>query len=201
MDIKEQAKTYIDKAKDFLSEEQNRMYLILGATVVLATVYLTFITVPKFGQLSKASRIVNDLNNKIEQLNVRIKRQTAMKDKLGELRKEYEGYSERLPKKKEIPGFLDGVSSMAKTSKVKLLSITPSDLRPVMTNGKENEYYKKMPILVTAKSGFHQLGRFVSNLETGTRFLHIGNLRIQYDSGFPRMHNVRMELSTYVSVD
>lgn len=201
MDIREQVKTYTDKAKDFLGEEQNRMYIILGVTVVLAALYLTFIIVPKFGQLSKASRVVNDLNNKIEQLNVRVKRQTAMKDKLDEFRKEYDGYSKRLPKEKEIPGFLEGVSSVAKTSKVKILSLTPSDLKPVMTNGKENEYYKEMPILVTAKSGYHQLGKFISDLETGTRFLHIGNLRIQYDSGFPRMHNVRMELSTYVSVD
>jgi type IV pilus assembly protein PilO len=201
MDIKEQIKTYTDKAKEFLGEEQNRMYIILGVTVVLAALYLTFIIVPKFGQLSKASRVVNDLNNKIEQLNVRVKRQTAMKDKLDELRKEYDGYSKRLPKEKEIPGFLEGVSSVAKTSKVKILSLTPSDLKPVMTDGKENEYYKEMPILVTANSGYHQLGEFVSDLETGTRFLHIGNLRIQYDSGFPRMHNVRMELSTYVSVD
>jgi type IV pilus assembly protein PilO len=201
MDIKEQIKTYTDKAKEFLGEEQNRMYIILGVTVVLAALYLTFIIVPKFGQLSKASRVVNDLNNKIEQLNVRVKRQTAMKDKLDEFRKEYDGYSKRLPKEKEIPGFLEGVSSVAKTSKVKILSLTPSDLKPVMTDGKENEYYKEMPILVTAKSGYHQLGEFVSDLETGTRFLHIGNLRIQYDSGFPRMHNVRMELSTYVSVD
>ena len=200
-DIKEQANTYISKAKEFVSDEQNRMYIILGATGVVVALYMTFILVPKFGNLSRASRVVNDLNNKIEQLNVRTKRQTAMKGKLTELREEYDGYSKRLPKEKEIPAFLEGISAIAKTSRMKILSLTPSDLKTVKSEGKEVEYYREMPILLTAKSGYHQLGKFMSNLERGKRFINVGNLRIQYDSGHPRMHNIRMELGTYVSED
>ncbi|MGB2600371.1 MAG: type 4a pilus biogenesis protein PilO [Candidatus Omnitrophota bacterium] len=200
MDPKEQLKIYTDKAKEFVSDEQNRMYIILGVTGVIAALYLTFILVPKFGGLSKASRVVNDLNTKIEQLNVRVKRQTAMDKKLDELRKEYEGYTKRLPKEKEIPEFLEGISGIAKTSRVKILSLTPSSLKTVKVDGKEVEYYREMPILITAKSGYQQLGKFVSNLEKGERFTNINNLRIQYDSNFPRMHNIRMELGSYVSV-
>jgi type IV pilus assembly protein PilO len=162
---------------------------------------MTFILVPKFGSLSKASRIVNDLNNKIEQLNVSVKRQTTMNEKLTELRKEYDGYSKRLPKEKEIPAFLEGVSAIAETSRMKILSLTPSGLKAVESDGKEVEYYREMPILLTAKSGYHQLGQFISNLERGERFINVSNLRIQYDSSHPRMHNIRMELGTYVSED
>ena len=93
------------------------------------------------------------------------------------------------------------MSSIAKTSKVKILSITPFALKAVKAEGKEIEYYKQMPILITAKSGYHQLGRFVSNLEKGGRFVTISDLRIQHDPAFPRMQNIRMELKTYVSVE
>ena len=200
MDLKEQLKIYTDKAKEFVSDEQNRMYIILGVTGVIAALYLTFILVPKFGGLSKASRVVNDLNTKIEQLSVRVKRQTAMDKKLDELRKEYKGYTKRLPNEKEIPEFLEGIAKIAKTSRVKILSLTPSSLKAVQVDGKEVKYYREMPILITAKSGYQQLGKFISNLEKGQRFTNMNNLRIQYDSNFPRMHNIRMELGSYVSV-
>ncbi|MGD2279419.1 MAG: type 4a pilus biogenesis protein PilO [Candidatus Omnitrophota bacterium] len=201
MDIKEQLQPYIDKAKSLINVEQNKDYIIAGATALIVVLYLTFILVPKFGQLSKASRIVNDLNNKINQLNTMIKRQTQMKDRLVKLREEYAEYSKKLPMEKEIPEFLEGISSIAKKSRVRIVSITPSELRSVESGGKVIPYYKEMPILITAKSGYHQLGKFISDLEGGGRFMTISNLRIQYDTNFPRMHNERIKLLTYVSVE
>ena len=201
MDIKEQLQPYIDKAKGLVNVEQNKDYIIMGVTAVIVVLYLTFILVPKFGQLSKASRVVNDLNNKINQLNTMVKRQTQMKDRLTKLRKEYAEYSKKLPQEKEIPEFLEGISSIAKKARVRIVSITPSELRAVESKGKVIQYYREMPILITAKSGYHQLGKFVSDLEQGGRFMTISNLRIQYDSNFPRMHNERIKLLTYVSVE
>ncbi|MFQ5952370.1 MAG: type 4a pilus biogenesis protein PilO [Candidatus Omnitrophota bacterium] len=199
--VPEKLKPYVDKVQEFLSDEQMRTYVIIGITVVIAALYLTFILVPRFGEMSKASRVVSDLNNKINQLNTRIKRQDKVKAQLNEFKEEYSGYAKRLPKEKEIPDFLEGLSGIAKTAKVKILSITPSGLKAVKSEGKEVKYYREMPILITAKSGFHQLGKFTSNLEKGKRFVTISNLRIQHDSAFPRMHNVRMQLKTYVSVE
>ena len=119
-----------------------------------------------------------------------------MGPKLKELRAEYEEYSKRLPGEKEIPEFLEGLASIAKTSKVKILSITPSELVPVEVEGKKEGYYKEMPISITAKSGYHQLGRFVADIETGKRFITISDINIRYDSNTPRMHNVKMGLKT-----
>ncbi|MGB2630126.1 MAG: type 4a pilus biogenesis protein PilO [Candidatus Omnitrophota bacterium] len=200
-DLKAQALSQLEKVKGFLSNEDIRKYIIAGAAGIFAALYLTFVLVPKFGDMSKAAWIVSDLNATVNQLSTRIKRQDMMKGRLKELRDEYAGYSTKLPMEKEIPDFLDKVSEIAKNSKVKILSITPFELKAVEAAGKEVEYYKQMPILITAKSGYHQLGKFVSNLEKGGRFITISDLSIQHDAAFPRMHNVRMELKTYVSVE
>jgi Tfp pilus assembly protein PilO len=201
IDLKEQAAPYIEKAKEFLKDEKNRSYIILGAVGLLGVFYLSFIIIPKFGDLSKTSRAASGLNNKISQLNNQIKRQKMMEKNLDKLKAEYGTYSKRLPQEKEIPEFLEGLASSAKTSRVRILSMTPSELKKAKSGGKGGEYYREMPILITAKSGFHQLGRFIADLEQRGRFITVSDLSIKNDSNSPRMHNIRMELKTYVSVE
>jgi len=58
-----------------------------------------------------------------------------------------------------------------------------------------------MPIMITAKSGYHQLGNFISNLENEKRIINIEDLQIKYDASSPRMHNVVIMMKTYVSIE
>jgi Tfp pilus assembly protein PilO len=83
---------------------------------------------------------------------------------------------------------------------VKILTITPSDLKPV-DQGKKEVYYYEMPVLITAKSGYHELGGFIAEIETEKRFITIEGLKLEYNKSTPLRHNVNMTLKTYVSVD
>ncbi|RKY42967.1 MAG: hypothetical protein DRP85_01175 [Candidatus Makaraimicrobium thalassicum] len=190
-----------DKVKELLGDEQVRMYLVLGVTLALVVLYSVFAIIPGFFDLSRASREVARLNKKIDFVVTHVKRLDEMTERLKALKMELEDYSRGLPEQKEIPEFLEGLSSIARTSSVKILSITPSALKTVAEGKKSGGYYREMPIVITAKSGYHELGHFISNLETGERFITIENLRIQHDSRFPRRHSVRIVLKTYVSVE
>lgn len=186
-----------EKLKEVLGDEQARAYLYLGITAVLAVLYLTFVIIPKSTELSRTSGMVNELCGKIDRVNSRVKRLGVMTRKLGGLRVEMEGYSRALPGETEIPEFLEELSATARASRVKILSITPSE-REGAENG--NGYYRELPVLVTAKSGYHQLGNFISDLEKGKRFVTIEDLRIRYNSRSPRAHDVKLVLKVYVSV-
>ena len=200
--IKESLKAMMpDKMKEFLRDEQSRQYAVLGSIMVLAFLYLTFAIIPKFYELSKASREVTDLNSAINEVNDCVKRLDQMTEQLRASRREFEGYSRGLPDQREIPEFLERVSSIARTSDVRILSITPSELKIAQAGKKGGGFYREMPIIITAKSGYHQLGSFIGDLEEGERFITIEGLRIQYDSRFPRRHNISMVLKTYVAVE
>ncbi|MFH1552651.1 MAG: type 4a pilus biogenesis protein PilO [Candidatus Omnitrophota bacterium] len=190
-----------DKIKEFLSDAQNRMYLILGATFVLAALYLSFIIVPKFNELSMVSRTVRELSNNINLVEGRMKRLDEMTKRLEELREEQASYSKQLPAQKEIPAFLEGLASTAKKSNVRILGVDPGEFIGEEAGEKDKRYYLEMPIVITARSGYHQLGHFINNLEQGERFITIEDLRIQYDNKLPRTHNVKIVLKTYVSVE
>ena len=105
-----------------------------------------------------------------------------------------------LPDEKDIPDFLQDLAATAKSSDVQILSVTPHGFVKDGKSGKD-EYYSEMPVVITAKSGYHQLGSFISSLEHGERFVTVEDLDIKYDSQNPRRSNVRMVLKTYVAVD
>ena len=190
-----------DRVKDVLRDEESHIYVAIGTTLVVVMLYIILAIVPGVFMLSKTSREIRDLNDQITLVNARVNNLDKRTELLTELKQELAGYSEGLPHEKDIPVFLEDLSSMAKASRIKILGITPSELRTVETGGKSNMYYKEMLIVITAKSGYHQLGQFISNLEHGKRFITIEGLQVQYDRMFPRMHTVKIELKTYVSID
>lgn len=189
-----------DKLKELWNEEQNRMYVIGVGTLVLGVLYLSFIIIPKVGELGRVSREVNDLNDQIDLVSSRVKKIEETGGKLESLKEEQKSYAKQLPAEKEIPGLLEGLSSMAQRSGLNIQSITPYDIVAIEPKASQDVYYREMPLLVTAKGGYHQLGAFISDLALSNRFITIEDLNIQYDEKAPRMHNIRMLLKTYISV-
>ena len=190
-----------EKIKTFLADEQNRNYIIIGGTLLIAVIYIVFLISPAFGNLAKVSRTARDLKNNITLVNSRLERLDEMKAKLENLKKEQVGYATQLPAEKEVPRFLEGLAGIARESNVKILSVTPHELTAKSTENKSGQYYGAMPIAITAKSGYHQMGRFINNLEEGGRFITVEDIKIQYDNNFPRKHNVQMVLKTYVAYE
>jgi len=178
--------------------KQNKMYVVLGVTVVVAGIYLFLFIFPAFSKFLTVHREVQNLKDEIELVNGRVKMINNMTEKLEALELELESYSKGLPGQKEIPEFLEELSSVAKVSGVKILSITPSELKEAKSV-EAREYYGEMPVFITAESGYHQLGFFINNIESGERFILVEDLNIQHNAESPRKHDVMLTLKTYVS--
>jgi len=188
-----------EKFKEIMSDQKKKDSLILGVALIVVVLYVSFLIIPNFTKLSLASSEVRNLNDRISVVNERVKRLDQLTKQLDLLRVEEAGYTEGLPQKREIPKFLEELSQVAKASNVKILSITPMETKK--TEEGSNPYYSVMLVKITAKSGYHQLGDFVSSLENGKRFIEIEDIVIKNDEGFPRRHDVEMVLKTYVSVE
>ncbi|MFH1799009.1 MAG: type 4a pilus biogenesis protein PilO [Candidatus Omnitrophota bacterium] len=188
-----------EKIKEILKNPKVRKYIILGCILIFGFFYMVFMGLGKFSSLSKVLLRVKELKNNIELADNRGRRLDVMTKKLEELKAELEAYSQGIPDQKDLPEFLEELSSVAESSNVKILSITPSDLKPLVKES-GSAYYREIPIVITAKSGYHELGYFISDLETSKRFITIAGLRMRYNPKTPRKHDVKMILKTYVSV-
>jgi len=86
---------------------------------------------------------------------------------LSNLKADLIGYNKKVILETELPGVLESISKYADTSAVRILNIRP------ITEKASTEFtdLRKQKISVTAKCGFHQLGRFISFLEIHLFFL------------------------------
>jgi len=191
----------LKQVKELWNDQAKRKELFLGGAVLLAVVYFSAAVIPQFAYLTTLSRQMKDLKNKMELTEKRINSIDEMKEKAAKMKDELSKHAKELPAEKEVPALLEGLASVARDSSVKITSITPYELKEIEGAGAEWKYYRQMPVRITAKSGYHELGHFVTSLENEKRVIIIDDLQIRYDKNAPRMHDVVMMVKTYVSVE
>ena len=192
-------KPYLEKIKEFLSDEEKRMYIIGAATLIAAVFYISFIILPMTGEIARTSREVSDLKDQINLVANRVNKMDETSGKLDLLREEQKVYAAQLPPENEIPSLLEGLSSIAEKAGIDIQSITPQTVAGFDPKSAQDAYYREMLFLLTAKSGYHQLGAFMSSLDETNRLITIEDVKIQYDAKSPRLHSVRMLLKTYIA--
>lgn len=191
----------IEKIRELAKDPQFRPYFIGGGIVFITFIYLVVLVFPLIGSLASYSSEISVVRKKTLAVQKKIILIDSMKKELDELTEELSKHSRSFSKHKEIANLLEGFATLANQSDVKILSITPSDLVKIKGGGKITEYYREMPIEITAKSGYHQLGSFISELAVGKQLIAIESVNIAGDGNDPRMHNVKIKLKTYVTIE
>ncbi len=120
-----------------------------------------------------------------------------LKKRLEDLRTKVNFYGEKLPREKEMSSLLGNLSQVAKKSDVKIVEIHPRD-KEAQRSG---DMYLSIPIAINAKCGYHQLGAFINELETGPRFVKIGDIKIKANPRDYRNHDVRLLLNMFVLLE
>ena len=183
-----------------LKDRQTQQFLIvITVSVIVAVLYLYFVFVPQ------AARVVS-LIGKLGKMKVELSSAKSMitgmdelKKKLKEYNEKVELYEKKLPVEQEIPSLLENLSGMAKDANIKITSIMPS-VPSFKEDGarKQLNIYKEIPILITAKSGYHELGYFLSNLENADRFMKVVDIGIKANRASPKKHDIELMVCTYV---
>ncbi len=162
--------------------------------VCLAGLYIKFLLLPQMrfvarssADLKKAAAAAGALERDISETGG-LKKQVAMfRDKIASRER-------MLPAEQEIPKLLEDLSNMAKKENVKIIGITP--LKPNQEL-KPDQTYREIPILINAKSGYHELGKFISDIENADRFMKVVDINIKQDAAAPKKHDVQLMVFTY----
>ena len=180
-----------------LKDKKTQVMVLAGLLSILAViVYVSFVLLPQiervFEAVGQASKAGADL--KVAQDN--IANTPKYKANLDVYEEKVDRYEKMLPAKQEIPALLESLSSMAKSSDVKIVGIMPVVEKDGM--GKANQIYKEIPIRISAKSGYHELGKFLSGMEGADRFMKVSDLQMKSNSQSPRQHDVEIMVLTYI---
>jgi Tfp pilus assembly protein PilO len=92
--------------------------------------------------------------------------------KIRALGKHLKVYSQRLPEGRGVSWLLSEVSDMASKEQIEVLSIKPE-------NPEDKGLYTKLYVVMDTISTYHQLGRFMSKLESSKKFLKVESINIK----------------------
>ena len=183
-----------------LSKEKPQTILFIAlASVLILVIYFYFMLLPQIGWVTDILGKTGKLMSDVKSAELLISKKEIFKNDIGSYRGKVESYEKRLPAEQEIPSILENLSNMAKGSNVKILGIAPVQVSAKEAAAKNlGKIYKEIPILINAKSGYHELGIFLSNLENANRFMKVVDIEVKSSKASPKKHDIELIVCTYV---
>lgn len=187
----------IDIKTLFSKDNKNLPYVLGGVAVVIILYYIIFIG-PILGKLFKSIPEISKLKTELQLTKSDIEKKELFKKELAALKEKFVLYETKLPGEKEIPSVLGNLSKIAKVSGIDINKI---ELLLRSDSGKtaaKDSVYTEIPIEISAKCGYHDLGIFINKLENSERFMKVDDIVIEGNPSSPRVHNVKLIVNTYV---
>jgi len=187
------------KSIDLKDPRTQTLLLSMLAALIAVALYIYFIFVPQVVRVFKLTVGAGKMKSELRGARTTIMDLDKLKKDLEERSLKVDSYENKLPAEQEIPALLESLSNMAKESGIKIVGIVP-EMTYVKDDktAKKNQIYREIPILITAKSGYHELGSFLHNLENADRFMKVSDIRIRANKAAPGKHDVELMVSTYV---
>lgn len=181
-------------------KKQYTILIIIVMGIILA-VYFLFIFQPllrKFmilnaeertcrDQLAKArtviadkNKIFNDVNNIVEKIKY---------------------YERRLPRNADISQVLEELIKMGQKSNVSFISIEPQSIQKIEIDPKIGATYLEIPIKLKLKGGYHEIAKFVNNIENSQRFMKVDYIKIVSSGENIKIHDIDLVVSAFALED
>ena len=183
-----------------LGKEKTQIYILCSFVVVIVLVsYFYFFLKPRMNILRKVLPKVAALSKESKEADKLIDNVDNLKAEIAQLKKGMSQYEARLPTQKEISSILNNLSDLASWENIKITEI--KELETIKGEmGEGEQAYSGVPIEIDMKSGYHQLGKFINQIENSDRLMKIDDLEINSASESLTEHNVRLIVSSFVLV-
>jgi type IV pilus assembly protein PilO len=181
--------------KDKRTSQQ--LILVIVGGLGFFILYVNLLFKPTMAGLSEVSPKEQKLRGKITMVQKWMKGKPEAEKQLAALHEKMISYETILSSEEEIPSLLEELSAMAKESGVRIIGIRPQ--AAIVPGGEAGtDSYEEIPVSIKAKCGYHQLGRFISRLESAKRLLVIEQINIASNPRTSRSHDVQLLVSTFL---
>ena len=174
---------------------------VLGAGILW--MYLTYIVGPLMREAGELGRQVRTAREELKLLQTATANESALKTQHQQLQETVASLRKLLPAEEELPKVIELISDMAGQSQVKIQTIFPQ--RPLAETSAATQkdaapppplVYRDVLIQIDALAGFHQLGTFLSLVETGDTPMQVSSLKISSDPKDRRLQ-VKLLVQSY----
>ena len=159
--------------------------------IILVVVLILFFRFPYSANKQK----VDDLRSRRDSLQIEVQKAEAarirlpeLQEKIARLEVEWERAKEMLPKEKEIPSLIQQISNSGTRAGVSFVLFRPSNIVPKIN-------YSEIPVQIKVTCGYHQLGRFLSNVGNLARIVNVPSIKVS--TGKDRSCEAELRTLTY----
>ena len=159
--------------------------------IILIVVLILFFRFPHTANKNKISLLTANRDS----LRIEVQKAEAAKARLPELQAriarlevEWERAKEMLPKEKEIPSLIQQISNSGTKAGVSFVLFKPSG--PLI-----KQEYSEIPVQIKISCGYHQLGKFLSNIGHLSRIVNVPSVKIS--SSTEKTVNAELSAVTY----
>jgi type IV pilus assembly protein PilO len=153
-----------------------RIVIFIGTFVLLGSLFFYLFYQPKSGE-------INELEQKYDELQVRLTKATAAAKNLKMYQKKYKEAQGKfrlvlrlLPDKKEIPTLLENISKSGRHSGLEFMLFKPSQ---EVSKG----FYAEIPVEIKVTGGYHNLATFFDKVAKLSRVVTVSNVKIKGTKG------------------
>ncbi len=177
--------------------EKNRRYIFIGALLFIFLLDYFILMRPQLNTLTKINPEIKLLSQDIEKAQGDIGKLAFYQAEVKRLEGQLAQTSQTIKSKEEVSIILEQISRMANQNNIRIDQIMPSiESQKVLLDDSKRTYYA-LPILVQAKSGYHDLGRFMNQLEKNDLFLYVTSFSILTGED-AHAHTLKMNLQAIV---
>jgi Tfp pilus assembly protein PilO len=176
-----------------------QLFISLGAAVVLLLALDVMLVLrPQVGGIVAIDRKTAQIKTDIDTLVSNKQRMAQFREGLDSARKTMKNFKAMVRKEDEVPVVLKILSTLANEYGVKIDQLIPQKSDGTVIVKNEDGQYRSLSILVRAKAGYHQLGRFLSRLEQERVFWYLESVDIIADAADPARHVVKMQVKILI---
>lgn len=193
-------KSIQDQVTDLITKANDKnpfMIVFVAIGLILAVYYVIFLQ----GKLKELTELSTTINNSQQALDVTkndIQRFSQYQDEVKNLNKKLENLSKKIKSKDEIPIALQGLSQVAAKNGVKIEQLMPDTNRgKVLLKNKEGKFVA-IPIIIGARSTYHNFGRFLNMVEKQGVFSGVADFGVMTNPDDANQHLVKIALNIIV---
>jgi type IV pilus assembly protein PilO len=172
-----------------LKERKTQQIIIF--LIILVVVLVLFFRFPYKANSDK----VDQLRSRRDSLQIEVQKAEAarirlpeLQEKIARLEVEWERAKEMLPKEKEIPSLIQQISNSGTKAGVSFLLFRPSTIAQKVN-------YSEIPVQIKVTCGYHQLGKFLSNVGNLARIVNVPSIKVT--AGKDRSCEAELRTLTY----
>lgn len=181
------------------------LVIMLGAFIVWA--YVAYVAGPLMREAANLSSQVSTAQEQLRLLQAATANEAGLRAQYRQVDETVASLRRLLPAEEEIPAVIEHLSDLASQTGIKIQAIFPQRVveppAPIGTDGRLGAVptvYREIPIQIDALAGYHQLGSFLSLVESSDKPMQVSTLTITVNQKEPKWHLVKLLLRSYFAV-